>query len=142
MVQCSAAPSFASGMRVCAGEPIIRPNDHAKPHVDVKGAKLLLVLRQSGVKHEIDVSDRRLANIIRKLPGPPGRTFFSTKTKRAKSECDFTDVNDYLQEITGEEFTAKDFRLAGTVLTAMALMPGASRESGAAKKNVKDAIAA
>jgi DNA topoisomerase-1 len=54
------------------------------------------------------------------------------------------DVNDYLQEITGEAFTAKDFRTwAGTVLTAMALSAqGPGENKTQAMKNVKDAIAA
>src|SRR5205807_8688075 len=54
------------------------------------------------------------------------------------------DVNDYLGEITGEEFTAKDFRTwAGTVLTAIALnAQEASENTTQAKKNIKDAIAA
>jgi DNA topoisomerase-1 len=53
-------------------------------------------------------------------------------------------VNDYLQEMTGEAFTAKDFRTwAGTVLTAMALSAqGPVENETQAKKNIKDAIAA
>ena len=54
------------------------------------------------------------------------------------------DVNDYLREITGEEFTAKDFRTwAGTVLAALALNEQeAFKNKTQAKKNIKDAIAA
>ena len=54
------------------------------------------------------------------------------------------DVNDYLREITGEDFTAKDFRTwAGTVLTAMALNAQEEFENKTqAKKKIKDAIAA
>jgi len=57
---------------------------------------------------------------------------------------DSQDVNDYLQEITGEKFTAKDFRTwAGTVLTAMALnSQGPVENQAQAKKNIKDAITA
>ena len=54
------------------------------------------------------------------------------------------DVNEYLQEITGEEFTAKDFRTwAGTVMAAMALQAQEPFENKSqAKKNVKAAIGA
>ncbi len=46
-------------------------------HVDVKGAKLRFTFRgKSGVKHEIDVNDRRLANILRKLQDLPGQDIF------------------------------------------------------------------
>jgi DNA topoisomerase-1 len=54
------------------------------------------------------------------------------------------DVNEYLREITGEDFTAKDFRTwAGTVLAAMALNhfgPGATKKE--AKTNIKTAVTA
>jgi DNA topoisomerase-1 len=53
-------------------------------------------------------------------------------------------VNDYLREVTGEDFTAKDFRTwAGTVLAAMALnVQEAFKNKTQAKKNIKDAISA
>jgi DNA topoisomerase-1 len=115
-------------------------------HVDVKGAKLSFSFKgKSGVKHEIDVNDRRLANIIRKLQDLPGQDIFQYEDDAGEvRNVTSQDVNEYLQEITGEEFTAKDFRTwAGTVLTAMALNAQGPAESEAqAKKNVKDAIAA
>ena len=115
-------------------------------HVDVKGAKLTFSFKgKSGVQHEIDVSDRRLANIIRKLQDLPGQDIFQYEDETGEvRNVDSQDVNDYLQEITGEEFTAKDFRTwAGTVLTAMALnAQGPVENQAQAKKNIKDAIAA
>jgi DNA topoisomerase-1 len=115
-------------------------------HVDVKGAKLSFNFRgKSGVKHEIDVNDRRLANIIRKLQDLPGQDVFQYEDEAGEVQSVTSqDVNDYLQEITGEEFTAKDFRTwAGTVLTAMALSAqGPVENQTQAKKNIKDAIAA
>jgi DNA topoisomerase-1 len=115
-------------------------------HVDVKGAKLRFSFRgKSGVKHEIDVSDRRLANIIRKLQDLPGQDIFQYEDELGEvRNVTSQDVNDYLREITGEEFTAKDFRTwAGTVLTAMALnAQGPAENETQAKKNIKDAIAA
>jgi DNA topoisomerase-1 len=115
-------------------------------HVDVKGAKLTFSFRgKSGVKHEVDVNDRRLANIIRKLQDLPGQDIFQYEDAAGEvRNVTSQDVNDYLQEITGEEFTAKDFRTwAGTVLTAMALnAQGPAENETQAKKNIKDAIAA
>jgi len=115
-------------------------------HVDVKGAKLTFSFKgKSGVQHEIDVSNRRLANIIRKLQDLPGQDVFQYEDETGEvRNVDSQDVNDYLQEITGEEFTAKDFRTwAGTVLTAMALnAQGPVENQAQAKKNIKDAIAA
>jgi DNA topoisomerase-1 len=115
-------------------------------HVDVKGAKLSFNFRgKSGVEHEIDVNDRRLANIIRKLQDLPGQDIFQYEDETGEvRNVTSQDVNDYLREITGEEFTAKDFRTwAGTVLTAMALnAQGPPEDEVQAKKNIKDAIAA
>ena len=115
-------------------------------HVDVKGAKLSFSFKgKSGVKHEIDVNDRRLANIIRKLQDLPGQDIFQYEDETGEvRNVTSQDVNEYLQEITGEEFTAKDFRTwAGTVLTAMALSAqGPGENETEAKKNIKVAIAA
>ena len=115
-------------------------------HVDVKGARLRFSFRgKSGVKHEVDVDDRRLANIIRKLQDLPGQEVFQYKDEAGEvRNVTSQDVNDYLREITGEEFTAKDFRTwAGTVLTAMALSAcGPFENTTQAKKNIKAAIAA
>jgi DNA topoisomerase-1 len=115
-------------------------------HVDVKGAKLSFKFRgKSGVQHEIDVNDRRLANIIRKLQDLPGQDIFQYEDEAGEvRSVTSEDVNDYLHDISGEEFTAKDFRTwAGTVLTAMALSAqGPVENETQAKKNIKDAIAA
>jgi DNA topoisomerase-1 len=115
-------------------------------HVDVKGETLKFSFKgKSGVKHEVDVSDRRLAKIIRQLQDLPGQEVFQYVNGEGKvRDVTSQDVNDYLREITGEEFTAKDFRTwAGTVLAAMALNAQEPfRNQTQAKKNIKDAIAA
>ena len=115
-------------------------------HVRVRGKKLRFRFRGKGGKeHEIDFIDRRIAKIVRKLQDLPGQDLFQYFDDDGKL-CDVTsqDVNDYLREVTGEDFTAKDFRTwAGTVLTAMALN---AQEKFATKKeaksNLKNAIAA
>ena len=115
-------------------------------HVKVRGKKLRFRFRGKGGKeHEVDFMDRRVAKIVRKLQDLPGQDLFQYFDDDDKL-CNVTsqDVNDYLREITGEDFTAKDFRTwAGTVLTAMALN---AQEKFATKKeaksNVKNAIAA
>jgi len=115
-------------------------------HVDVTATKLKFSFRgKSGQDHEVDVTDRRLAKIIRQLQDLPGQEVFqylneNNERRKVTSE----DVNDYLREITGEEFTAKDFRTwAGTVLAAMALNAQEAFENKTqGKKNIKDAISA
>ena len=82
---------------------------------------------------------------MRKLQDLPGQQLFQYLDDDGKL-CEVTsqDVNDYLREITGEDFTAKDFRTwAGTVLTAMALNAQGKFESKKeAAMSVKAAIAA
>lgn len=115
-------------------------------HVDVTATKLKFRFRgKSGKQHEVDVTDRRLANIIRELQDLPGQDIFQYVDEEGEvRDVTSEDVNDYLREITGEDFTAKDFRTwAGTVLAAMALHAQEEfKNKTQAKKNVKDAIAA
>lgn len=115
-------------------------------HVDVKGSKLRFRFRgKSGIKHEVDLTDRRVAKIILKLQDLPGQELFQYLDDEGEiRNVTSQDVNDYLREITGEDFTAKDFRTwAGTVLAAMALHAvGGFTTKKEAKANVKDAIGA
>jgi DNA topoisomerase I len=115
-------------------------------HVDVKGSKMRFRFRgKSGIKHDVDITDRRIAKIILKLQDLPGQELFQCIDENG-DVCDITsqDVNDYLREITGEDFTAKDFRTwAGTVLAAIALNAvGEFETKKQAKANIKDAVIA
>jgi DNA topoisomerase I len=115
-------------------------------HVDVKGSKMRFRFRgKSGRDHEIDISDRRIAKIISNLQDLRGQDLFQyvdddDEVRNLTSQ----DVNDYLHEITGEDFTAKDFRTwAGTMLAAIALNTvGTFETKKQAKANIKDAISA
>src|SRR5438128_1008831 len=101
--------------------------------------------RFSGREHEVDVTDRRIARIISKLQDLPGQSLFQyTDDEGNVRDVSSQDVNEYLREITGEDFTAKDFRTwAGTVLAAVALgTMAASETKKQAKANMKHAISA
>src|SRR5256885_5211310 len=115
-------------------------------HVDVTATKLKFSFRgKSGKQYDVGVTDRRLANIIRQLQDLPGQEVFQyLNDEGERRKVSSEDVNDYLREITGEDFTAKDFRTwAGTVLAAMALNAQEAFENKSqAKKNIKDAISA
>jgi DNA topoisomerase-1 len=115
-------------------------------HAQIRGGKVRFKFRgKSGKDHDIDIEDPHLARIVKSCQDLPGQDLFqyfdeAGKQQDVKSE----DVNDYLREIVGEEFTAKDFRTwAGTVLAAMALQEF-ERVSNQkqAKKNVLRAIEA
>ena len=115
-------------------------------HVDVKGSKLRFRFRgKSGRLHEVDVTDRRIARIISKLQDLPGQSLFQyLDDEGSVHEISSQDVNEYLREVTGEDFTAKDFRTwAGTVLATIALSAaGAFETKKQAKANLKQAIGA
>jgi DNA topoisomerase-1 len=115
-------------------------------HVQVRGATVRFRFRgKSGKEHDVDTEDRRVAKIIRQLQELPGQEVFQYLDEDGeRHQVTSDDVNAYLREITGEEFTAKDFRTwAGTVLAAMALRAQEPFENKSqAKKNVKAAIGA
>jgi DNA topoisomerase-1 len=115
-------------------------------HVEISGSKIRFQFRgKSGVEHEVELSDRRLAKIIKSCRDIPGHELFQYIDEEGqRQKVGSEDVNDYLKEITGEEFTAKDFRTwAGTVLAAMELSEIGSFESKtAANRNVVQAVKA
>ncbi|HJT44987.1 MAG TPA: DNA topoisomerase IB, partial [Chthoniobacterales bacterium] len=90
-------------------------------------------------------TDRHIAKIVAKLQDLPGQDLFQYVDDDGQiRDVTSQDVNEYLREITGDDFSAKDFRtLAGTVLTAVAL--NAQEEfanNKQAKKNITTAIKA
>ncbi len=113
-------------------------------HVDIDGASVRFTFRgKGGQKHEIDIRDRRLASIVKRSQELPGQELFQYVDENDEPRTiDSGDVNAYLGEISGEEFTAKDFRTwAGTVLAARALQEFAEVDSEVeAKQNVVRAI--
>jgi DNA topoisomerase-1 len=115
-------------------------------HVTVKGDRLRFRFRgKSGRQHEVDITDRRIAKIVSKCQDLPGQELFQYVNGDGEvRDVTSQDVNDYLREITNENFTAKDFRtLAGTVLAAIALSAQCDFETKKqAKANVKTAICA
>lgn len=101
-------------------------------HVDVEGAKLRFHFRgKSGKEHEVDVKDRRVATIVRKLQDLPGQHLFQYADDEGDLRPVTSDsVNEYLQEASGESFTAKDFRTwAGTVLACRLLRDTGNAET-------------
>jgi DNA topoisomerase-1 len=98
---------------------------------------------KSGKNHEIDLHDPRLAAIVRQAQDLPGQDLFQYLDEDdSPQKIGSADVNEYLREIAGEEFSAKDFRTwAGTVLAAMVLREFEKFETKAqAKKNLVEAI--
>ncbi|QNA89475.1 DNA topoisomerase IB [Massilia sp. Dwa41.01b] len=113
-------------------------------HVKVDGSDVEFRFRgKSGVYHKIQVHDRRVARIIRSTRDLPGQELFQYVGEDGETHSiDSSDVNDYLRSITGEDYTAKDFRTwSGTVLAALALQEFEKFDSETqARKNIVRAI--
>ena len=113
-------------------------------HVEVQGSTLRFHFRgKSGKEHEVDIQDKRLARIVRMCKDVPGQELFQyVDEDGARHPITSGDVNDYLRAITGEDYTAKDFRTwSGTLLAIMAFRECAPCESfNQAKKQVTATI--
>jgi DNA topoisomerase-1 len=94
-------------------------------HVDIDGSKIRFEFRgKSGKDHSVEIQDRRLARVVKQCRDLPGQTLFQYLDENGERQKVLSeDVNTYLREISGEDFTAKDFRTwGGTVLMLSALM--------------------
>jgi DNA topoisomerase I len=113
-------------------------------HVEISGSSLRFEFRgKSGKTHSVNLSDRRLARIVQRCQALPGEDLFQyVDDDGVRQTIGSGDVNDYIREISGQEFTAKDFRTwAGTLLAVAALSEvGAFSTQRQAKSNVLRAI--
>ena len=92
-------------------------------HATTNATSVQLEFRgKSGKLHRTRLGDRRLARIVRACQDLPGQHLFQYLDAGVPRPVTSNDVNAYLREISGADFTAKDFRTwAGTVLMATAL---------------------
>ncbi len=117
-------------------------------HLEVRGNEMIFSYRgKSGQQQEKHVVDAHLAKILKELDDMPGYEIFKFIDEDEKiHDVKSNDLNDYIREIMGEEFSAKDFRTwAGTVIAAIALDEiGAGEENNQKKltKNIRKAIVA
>ncbi|WP_458218579.1 DNA topoisomerase IB [Paracidovorax citrulli] len=103
-------------------------------HVQVRGSRLrFLFTGKSGVEHDVTLRDRQLARIVRDCADLPGQHLFKYRDEDGEiREVGSADVNAYIQEVTGGDFTAKDFRTwAGSVhaLAELRKLPEAGSET-------------
>ena len=113
-------------------------------HVEITGSRLRFEFRgKSGVQHKVSINDLRLARLVQRCQSLPGQELFQFLDDHGgRQTVDSGDINEYLQEITGQQITAKDFRtFAGTIRAAVALRdlgPPTTEKEG--KANVVKAI--
>jgi DNA topoisomerase I len=112
-------------------------------HVSLNGSQVRLRFRgKTGREHRISLDDRRLARIIKRCRDLPGEELFTYVDENgAVSGVGSEDVNEYLREIAGDEFSAKDFRTwIGTVECIVALAEPAAH-AAEAKQRILTALA-
>jgi DNA topoisomerase-1 len=113
-------------------------------HVDITGSTMKFRFRgKSGKDHAVKVHDRRVARVVQRCNDLPGEVLFQyIDDEGERHSVESSDVNDYLRDVSGAEFTAKDFRTwAGTVLAALALKELSVVDTkAAAKQNIVQAV--
>ena len=109
-------------------------------HVEISGSKLRFEFRgKSGKTHRVALSDRRLAKIVARCQALPGAELFQFEDDDGRRVAIGSgDVNDYLRELTGEDFTAKDFRTWAGTLQAVAALEAMG--PAASEREAKSAI--
>jgi len=115
-------------------------------HAQVEGGTVRFRFRgKSGIRHSIEIDDHRLARLVRRCQELPGQELFQFRGEDGEYHAiGSADVNSYLHEVMGEEFTAKDFRTwAGTLFLAEALQAcGPFDTEASGRKNIQAAIKA
>jgi DNA topoisomerase-1 len=114
-------------------------------HVGIAGRNIRFQFRgKSRIRHDVELNDAQLARVIRRCRDLPGYDLFQYMDDGVAKSVGSADVNAYLQQITGSDYSAKDFRTwGGTLLTGLDL---ARRDRPAnatqAKREITDAIRA
>lgn len=138
-----------SGMRI-GNEEYARSNNSfglttlKNRHVKVSGPDIRFHFRgKSGVDHEVTLADRRLARLIRRCQDLPGQELFQYQDESGhRHKVGSSDVNNYLREIAGDDFTAKDFRTwrASALAVQELLALGRADTAAHAKRELNKAI--
>jgi DNA topoisomerase-1 len=137
----------ATGMRV-GNEEYARDNGSygvttlRGGHVRISGDGVRFRFRgKSGKEHAIALDDARLARILRRCRDLPGEELFEyVDPERGVAKVDSDDVNAYLREIAGDEFSAKDFRTWIGTVACMSALTEAAGDGRDAKAKVVAAL--
>lgn len=113
-------------------------------HVEISGATVRFeFVGKSGKQHSVELHDRRFAALVRRCKELPGQDLFQYMDEAGQHQhITSTDVNAYLHDIGGQDFTAKDFRTwGGTALSVLVLQEiGPAESETQAKKNIREAV--
>ena len=112
-------------------------------HADVKGSRIRLRFRgKSGIEHEVDLEDPRVARVVRRCQAMPGQDLFQYEDEGgAIRAVGSADVNEYIREAAGADFTAKDFRTWHGTVHALALWAEQCAADASCRKSANQLLA-
>lgn len=98
-----------------------------RKHIDESEGRLQLSYKaKSGIYQQITVDNKRLARLVRACSELPGYEIFRYEDEDGKTyPLDSSDVNEYIKQIAGEEFSSKDFRTWTATVLAVDRLPEA-----------------
>ena len=112
-------------------------------HVEQKGSKLSMRFKgKHGIVHEVPITDANLKRIVGRCHDLPGQNLFQYLDESGEA-CPITsaDVNDYIRQATGGEFTAKNFRTWGASVIAFDAMLESEENKRISLKTVLEPVA-
>ncbi|MCJ8166232.1 DNA topoisomerase IB [Pontibacter sp. E15-1] len=113
-------------------------------HVTIEGSSIRFSFKgKKGVEHEIDLNDRRLARLVKQCRDIPGYDLFQYFDENGdRQTLESGDVNEYLREVTTEDFTAKDFRTWGGTVKMVECLEQVLEQDGNLdkEKHIKEAV--
>ncbi|HEY0856532.1 MAG TPA: DNA topoisomerase IB [Albitalea sp.] len=112
-------------------------------HAAVEGCRLRLRFKgKHGVVHDVALDDARVARVVRRCQAMPGQELFEYEDEGGAIRCvGSADVNDYLREASGADFTAKDFRTWHASVHALELLRQPPGEGGGARRTANEILA-
>lgn len=113
-------------------------------HVEVDGAAIRFRFKgKGGIPHDVELTDRRLARLVQRVRDLPGQGLFQYLDESGQAQpIGSEDVNQYLREITGQDYTAKDFRTWAGTLMAAELLAQVGADGKSEKELAKEAVLA
>jgi len=110
----------------------------------IRDGRLLFRFRgKGGADHEVALDDKRLAKLVRRCHQLPGQRLFQyVDEDGGRRPIDSDQVNAYLRDVMGADFTAKDFRTWGATLRAIALMAATPLPEAPSERALNECIVA